>query len=253
MSDPKITAYIMSFNEARQIRAVLESLKWADEIIVVDSFSTDGTVEIAKEFGAKIISEKFCGFGKLRNFALDAAQNDWIFSLDSDERCTPEFVEELRRTLKTPQHAAYFVPRLNTFLGCPVRYGGMYPDYRQPQVFNRKQFRYREEVVHESFDCQGSVGHFQKPIWQHPWPTLTVVLSKTDRYTALMAKRYFEAGKRAGIRHLALNPIGAFLKKYVAQRGFLDGTAGFMVSALHGYYTFLKYARLWELQKQTAK
>src|SRR5450432_1702673 len=115
-SPPKITAYVITFNEARQIRAVLESVKWADELIVVDSFSTDGTVEIAREFGARIISQKFCGFGKLRNFALDAAQNDWLFSIDSDERCTPEFAGELRETLAAPQHAAYFIPRRNTFL-----------------------------------------------------------------------------------------------------------------------------------------
>src|ERR1700744_6179934 len=117
-SSPKITVYVMSYNEARQIRAVLESVKWADELIVVDSFSTDGTVEIAREFGARVISEKFCGFGKLRNFALDASQNDWMFSLDADERCTPELAEEIRRTLDAgPQFDAYHVPRKSHFLG----------------------------------------------------------------------------------------------------------------------------------------
>jgi glycosyltransferase involved in cell wall biosynthesis len=118
-------------------------VKWADEIIVMDSFSADGAVEIAREFGAKIISEKFCGFGKLRNLALDAAKHDWIFSIDADERCTPEFVNELREMLVEPKHAAYFVPRRNTFLGRPMRFSGMYPDYRQPQVFDRRKFRFR--------------------------------------------------------------------------------------------------------------
>jgi glycosyltransferase involved in cell wall biosynthesis len=245
---PKITVYIMSFNEVRQIRAVLESVKWADELIVVDSFSTDGTVEIAREFGARIISEKFCGFGRLRNFALDASQNDWMVSIDSDERCVPEFVEELRRTLAAPQHAAYHVPRLNTFLGGPVKHGGMYPDYRQPQVFNRQKFRYREDLVHEGFDCSGSIGYFKTPIWQHPWPTLAVILWKMDRYTTLMAQRRFENGKHASILKMVFAPPIGFVRKYIMQQGFRDGMRGFIMAAIHVCYTFLKYAKLWELE-----
>ena len=128
----------------------------------------------------------------------------------------------------------------------------MYPDYRQPQVFDRRKLKYREDLVHEGFDCEGPVGHFQNPVLQHPWPSLAVVLAKTDRYTTLMARRYFEAGRRAGFRQLALNPPGAFLKKYLAQQGFREGVAGFMICALHAYYTFLKYAKLWELQNQSA-
>jgi len=243
-----VTAYTLTFNEARQLRAVLESVKWADEIIVVDSFSTDGTVEIAREFGAKIISEKFCGFGKLRNLALAAAKHDWLFSIDADERCAPEFVDELRETLVEPEHAAYFVPRRNTFLGRPVRFGGMYPDYRQPQVFDRRRFQYREDLVHEGFNCDGSVGYFKHPIWQHPFPTLAVVMAKNEKYTSLMAQRYFAAGRRAGPAHLAFHPLGGFVKKFFFQQGFREGVPGFLIAALHGYYTFIKYAKLWELQ-----
>jgi glycosyltransferase involved in cell wall biosynthesis len=249
----KITAYVISFNESRQIRAVLEGVTWADELIVVDSFSTDGTVEIAREFGARVISEKFCGFGKLRNFALDAAQNDWIFSIDSDERCTPEFVDELREALAAPQYAAYFVPRRNTFLGQPVRFGGMYPDYRQPQVFDRRKFRYREDLVHEGFDCSGGIGYFKTSIWQHPWPTLAITLGKMDRYTTLMAQRRFEDGKRSSVlKMLSAPPIG-FVRKYIFQQGFRDGVPGLVMAILHGCYTFVKYAKLWELQQQAAK
>src|SRR5213592_1988002 len=117
MTTRPVTAYTLTFNEARQIRAVLESVKWADEIIVVDSFSTDGTVEIAREFNARVISEKFCGFGKLRNFAPDVAQHDWIFSIDADERCTPELALEIHRELAAPRFDAYHVPRKSHFLG----------------------------------------------------------------------------------------------------------------------------------------
>jgi len=249
-SSPPITAYTLTLNEARQIRPVLESLKWADEIIVVDSFSTDGTPEIAREYNARVLSEKFCGFGKLRNRALAAAKNDWIFSLDADERCTPAFAEAARLELRAPKCAAYFVPRLNHFLGRPVRFGGFYPDYRQPQVFDRRQFEYRDDLVHESFECRGAIGYFQEPILQHPFPTMDVVLSKTDRYTTLVAQRYFAEGRRASLGKMALHPVGGFLKKFVAQQGFREGTLGFMMAALHAYYTFLKYAKLWELQRR---
>src|ERR1051325_8532698 len=142
---PRVTVFVMSYNEARQIREVMETIKWADEIVLLDSFSTDGTVEIAREYGAKIVSEKFCGFGRLRNLALAASSNDWMVSIDSDERCTPAFAAEVRSLVKTPAHDAYFVPRLNYFLDRPIKYCGMYPDYRQPQFFNRKKFRYRED------------------------------------------------------------------------------------------------------------
>lgn len=251
MPEP-ISLYIIAFNEANNLREVLPTVRWADEVVVVDSFSTDDTAAVCAEFGVRHENIKFQGFGKLRNDALALLKHNWIVSIDSDERSTPEFADEVRRTLASPQHAAWFVPRLNHFLGRPVRHCGLYPDYRQPQVFDRRQLRYREDLVHEGFACTGSVGYFTHPILQHPWPSLAVVLSKTDRYTTLMAERYFQAGKKAGFKHLAFNPLGAFLKKYIVQLGFLEGTVGFQVCALHAYYTFLKYAKLWELQNKRA-
>jgi glycosyltransferase involved in cell wall biosynthesis len=245
-----VSLYIITFNEAQNLREVLPTVMWADEVVVVDSFSTDDTAAVCAQFGARHVNVKFEGFGKLRNAALASLKHDWVVSIDSDERGTPEFAEEARRKLVDPKCAAYFVPRRNFFLGHPIHYCGMYPDYRQPQMFDRRQFRYREDWVHEGFECSGPTGHFDHAVLQHPWPTLAVVLSKTDRYTTLMAKRYFEAGRRAGFHQIALNPLGAFLKKYLAQQGFREGVVGFMVAALHAYYTFLKYAKLWELQQK---
>jgi hypothetical protein len=129
----------------------------------------------------------------------------------------------------------------------------MYPDYRQPQVFNRLQFRYREDAVHEGFYCDGSIGYCNSFIWQHPWPTLKVNMAKFERYTTLMARRRFEQGRRAGLFQLCLHPPAAFLKKYVFQQGFRDGIPGLMMAVIHGFYTFMKYAKLWELQQQDAK
>ncbi|HUR45677.1 MAG TPA: hypothetical protein VMZ27_07360, partial [Candidatus Saccharimonadales bacterium] len=149
-----------------------------------------------------------------------------------------------------PTHDAYFVPRLNYFLDRPIKYCGMYPDFRQPQLFNRKKFRYREDLVHEGFVCDGSLGYCRNPVIQHPFPTLAVMMAKIERYTTLMATRRFEDNNRAGLGHLILSPLAAFLKKFFVQQGFREGAHGFVFSVLHAYYTFLKYAKLWELGRQ---
>jgi glycosyltransferase involved in cell wall biosynthesis len=249
MAEP-ISLYIITFNEAQNLREVLPTVLWADEVVVADSFSTDDTAAVCAQFGARHVNIKFEGFGKLRNDTLALLKHDWVVSIDSDERSTPEFADEVRRTLAAPRHAAYFVPRHNTFLGRPVRFGGMYPDYRQPQVFDRRRFKYREDPVHESFHCDGSIGYFKNFIWQHPWPTLKVNMAKFERYTTLMARRRFEQGRRTGLFQLCLHPPAAFLKKYIFQQGFRDGVAGLMMAVIHAFYTFMKYAKLWELQQE---
>jgi glycosyltransferase involved in cell wall biosynthesis len=250
----QITAYTLTFNEARQIREVLESVKWADEIIVVDSFSTDGTVEIAREYGAKIISEKFCGFGKLRNVALDAAKNDWIFSIDADERCTLELADEIRRTLESdPAFDAYFVPRKSHFLGKWMRHSGWYPDYRQPQFFNRAKMRYAEDLVHETYKLDGKIGRLKEHALQYPWPTIEIATAKLQRYSTLMAQRYVIMNRRSSLDKLIASPIGMFFKVYVVQQGFRDGRNGFILAVLYAYYTFLKYAKLWEFNRERLK
>jgi glycosyltransferase involved in cell wall biosynthesis len=247
-----VSLYIITFNDADNLRAVLPTVSWADEVVVADSFSTDDTAAVCAQFGARHVNIKFEGFGKLRNDTLALLKHDWVVSIDSDERSTPEFAGEVRRTIAAPEHAAYFVPRRNTFLGKPVRFGGMYPDYRQPQVFDRRKFRYREDPVHESFHCDGSIGFFRNSIWQHPWPTLKVILQKGDRYTTLVARQRFEKGKRAGVAQLLGHPPAAFFKKYFLQQGFRDGVPGLMIATQHAFYTFLKYAKLWELQNKSA-
>lgn len=243
-----VSLYIPTCNEAHNLREVLPTVAWADEVVVADSFSTDDTAAVCAQFGARHVNIKFEGFGKLRNAALALLKHDWVVSIDSDERSTPEFADEVRRTLGAPRHAAYFVPRRNTFLGRPVRFAGMYPDYRQPQVFDRRKFKYREDSVHEGFECDGGIGYFKNHIWQHPFPTLAVVMAKNEKYTSLMAQRYFANGRRATFSRLALHPAGGFLKKYFVQQGFREGRAGFLIAALHAYYIFIKYAKLWELQ-----
>lgn len=245
-----ITVYIPTHNEATQIRAVLESVMWADEIIVVDSFSTDGTVEIAQEYGARVISQKFCGFGNLRNLALDAASHDWIFSLDADERCTPELRDEVCEELRAPRFDAYHIPRKSHFLGRWMRHSGWYPDYRQPQFFNRTRMRYRDDLVHEGFALNGRLGYLREHVVQYPWPTMEVATAKLQRYSTLAAQRYAKDGKRASLIKMITRPLGMFLKILVLKQGFRDGRHGLALATLYAYYTFLKYAKLWEIRLQ---
>ena len=249
-----ITVYTLTLNEAHQIRDVLESVRWADDLVLVDSFSTDGTVEIAREYGARILSEKFCGFGRLRNLALDAARHDWILSIDADERCTPELAAEVGRVLERgPACDAYLVPRRSHFLGRWMRHSGWYPDYRQPQLFNRRKMRYAEDLVHEAYVLHGRLGHLKEHALQYPWPTIEIATAKLHRYSTLMAQRYFEAGKKASVLKTALSPLAMFAKVYLCQRGFLDGRHGLALATLYAYYTFLKYAKLWELRQRNKK
>jgi glycosyltransferase involved in cell wall biosynthesis len=247
-----VSAYTLTFNEARQLRAVLESVKWADEILVVDSFSTDGTVEIAREYNARVLSKEFCGFGRLRNLALDAAKHDWIFSIDADERCTPELALEIRRELAGPGFEAYQVPRKSHFLGRWIRHCGWYPDYRQPQLFDRTRMRYREDLVHEGYELDGRLGRLKEHVLQYPWDTVDIATAKLQRYSTLMAQRYADAGRRASLPKMLLHPPAMFLKVFVAQQGFRDGPHGMVLSVLYAYYTFLKYAKLWEFQQRAA-
>lgn len=250
MTSPErpVSLYVIAYNEAAHLAELLPTVLWADEIIVLDSFSTDGTAELCRKYAVRHENQPFQGFGALRNRALELASHDWIVSIDSDERSTPAFAKEVRERLVNPGADAYFVPRLNYFLGRPVRHGGMYPDYRQPQVFDRRRFRYSNDLVHEGWSCDGKVDYIRNPVLQIPFPDISAALRKTEKYTSLMAKRYFDDGRRVNTRRLVLNPLAGFARKYLVQQGFRDGWRGFILASLHGFYGTMKYAKLWELQ-----
>ena len=248
-ASPKVSAVIMAYNDEPNMRACLESVTWADEIVVVDSFSTDRTAVIAKEFTDRIFQHEFRGFGRLRNEATARASHDWIFSLDTDERATPEVRDEVRRTMVSGQADAYFIPRKNFFLGRWIRHCGFYPDYRQPQLFRKGSVRYREgDVVHEGFDITGKAGYFTQAIFQYPFRNIDHYLAKMDRYSDLMARRMAAQGRRFRPHQLVSHPLFTFLKMYVGRSGWRDGMPGLILSGLYGYYTFLKYAKFWEIQ-----
>jgi glycosyltransferase involved in cell wall biosynthesis len=239
----------MTYNEKDKIKDCLESVKWADEIVVMDSFSTDGTVEICKQYNAKIVQKEFCGFGKLRNIALDNCSNDWILSIDADERCTDELKEEVLRKLKDgPEADAYHVPRKSHFLGYWVRHCGWYPDYRQPQFFNKQKMRYKDQLVHEGYELNGKLSCLKGHALQFPFLTLEQFLRKMDRYSTLRAQELYKEGKRFSTANLVINPAAMFFRMYITKLGFLDGKIGLMLSLLYGYYyTLVKYVKLWEI------
>ncbi len=247
----KLSVYVIAYNDEPNMRACLESVAgWTDELIVVDSHSTDRTAAISREFTDKVYQVDFHGFGKLRNEAVALTSYDWVFSLDSDERATPELKDEIRRVLDSgPEADAYFVPRKNYFLGRWIRHCGWYPDYRQPQLFRKDKFRYRDELVHESFDLDGRIGRLTQAALQYPFRDIDHFLAKQDRYSDLMAKRMSEQGRRFHAHQLLTHPLGTFLKMYLARAGFLDGMPGLILSGLYAYYTFVKYAKFWELSK----
>jgi glycosyltransferase involved in cell wall biosynthesis len=243
----KLSAYVLTFNEEEKIRDALASIAWADEIVVLDSHSTDRTLSICQEFTDKVYQCDFEGFGKLRNRALELVTHDWVFSLDADERATEELAEEVRNELaRGPRAEAFFVPRKNLFLSRWIRYGGWYPDYRQPQLFNKHHFRYRDELVHEGFDLDGRVGYLHGHVLQVPFRDLGQFLRKMSRYSSLMAEQMVRRGRHFHVHQLVTHPLFTFFKMYAFRRGFLDGMPGFILALLYAYYSFVKYAKLWE-------
>jgi len=252
MPEP-VSLYIIAYQEAANLREVLPTVLWADEVVVVDSFSTDDTAQVCAQFNVRHVNLPFHGFGRLRNEALALLKHDWVVSIDSDERCTPELAAEIRRELAAgPQFDAYHVPRKSYFLGRWMQHSGWYPDYRQPQFFNCKKMRYANDLVHESYELQGRLGYLCEHALQFPWPTLEVAIAKLHRYSTLMAQRYAEKKRRATPTRLLFSPMGMFLKVYFLKRGWRDGRHGFVLAVLYAYYTFLKYAKLWEQQQAPA-
>lgn len=245
----RISAYIITFNEESNIAKAITSVLWADEIVVADSGSTDRTVEIAEGLGARVVQIDFEGFGPLRNKAIAACSHEWIFSLDSDERCTEEAREEIQRIIQSPDAAdAYQVPRKSYFMGRWVKGCGWYPDYRQTQLFRKGALVYTDEVVHESFKTIGTVATLQSHVIQYPFRNFAQLIDKTQRYSTLGATKMAAKGKTATISAALLHACAAFIRLYLFKRGFLDGWAGFVIAFGNFEGTFWRYAKRCEME-----
>jgi glycosyltransferase involved in cell wall biosynthesis len=247
----KISAYIIAYNEAEKIRAAINSVLWADEIVVVDSHSQDDTAKIAAEMGARVVQVAFNGFGDLRNQAMAACRHNWIFSLDSDERCTAEARDEMLAVVRADGPAdAYYIPRRNFFMGRWIQYSGFYPDYRQPQLFRKGALHFLPDAVHERFEIRTSkpVGYLKKAIWQKPYKNFAEIQHKAGRYSTLGAEKLRVAGRRGGMATALGRACWSFFQIYVLKLGVLDGWAGFVIALGNFEGTFYKYAKLHELQ-----
>lgn len=243
---PTLAVLILTYNEEQNIQPCIESVRFADEIVVVDSLSTDHTVSLAQKLGAKVVSRPMTeGFAGQRNFALSQTQADWVLYLDADERITPNLAQEIREIVQANQLFAFEIMRKNIVFGKPIHYGGHAPDWSR-RLYPRNAIQW-EGCVHESANvtvpirqCHESMVHYTYTSWEK-------YLTKSNQYTTLMAEKNFAAGKHAGVTDLIFRPIFGFVKMYIFKRGFLDGKLGLILAILHAFYTFTKYIKLDDL------
>ncbi|MGA2691899.1 MAG: glycosyltransferase family 2 protein [Opitutaceae bacterium] len=247
-SQTPVSVFILSRNEEKKIGPALESVAWAAEVVLIDSFSTDRTAEIAAAHGARVVQIEFRKFGELRQAGIEHTTQPWIFSLDADERCTPEARDEILRIVADPASAdAYQVPRRNILLGRRIRHGGWYPDYRQPQLFRRGRMNYAaEDDVHEGWVLDGRLGQMRHPILQIPYATLSEAIAKMNRYSSLGVDRQVRVGASSGFAKAFLRAGWAFFRAYILQLGFLDGGPGLVIAVLRFENSFYKHAKLVE-------
>lgn len=243
----KLSVTIITRDEAANIAAALESVAWADEIIVVDAESRDATVEIARRYTDKVTVRAWPGYAAQKNFAAGLASHDWILSLDADERITPPLAGEITSLLAaTPAEAGYRIPRVTFHLGRWIRSTDWYPD-RQLRLYDRRRAEWQGRHVHESVRANGPVGRLTGEIQHFAYRDVAHHLQTMDRYTTLAARQMFENGRRAGWLDVLVRPRLVFFRNYILRGGFRDGMPGLIISAMNSYYVGLKFAKLWEL------
>ncbi|MEZ5425605.1 MAG: glycosyltransferase family 2 protein [Pyrinomonadaceae bacterium] len=250
----KISAVIITFNEEKNIRRAIESANWADEVLVVDSESTDKTRQIAESLGARVVVHPWEGFSKQKQFAVDRASFEWILSLDADEEVSPDLKKEIQNLKKSPEELSdgYRIPRLSFYMNRPIRHSGWYPD-RQLRLFNRKKGKWNEVLIHESFQLEksartgnlrGDIFHFSVENAAHHHKMIG------ERYAPLSARQMFENGRTTSkLNILSAGPL-AFFRSFILKGGFLDGFPGFVIARFGAHHAFLKHLLLWEMAKK---
>ncbi len=247
----KISATIITFNEERNLPRALESLRCADEIVVVDSGSSDRTVEIAQKLGARVVESAWPGYANQKNFAAEQAGNDWILSLDADESLSEALEAEIWQLKKTgPKYDAYTVPRLAKYLGHWIHHSGWYPD-RKIRLYDRRKAEWVGDYVHESVKLKGlsftaarRVGHLESNLLHFTCDSLSEHLKTMDRYTTLAAEQLIAARTNVSWGRLILEPPWTFFRTYILKQGYLDGVEGLAIANMAALYNFLKYAKV---------
>ena len=245
----KLSVGILTFNSERKIEEVLSSVKdIADEIVVLDSGSEDRTLEIAESFGARVFYRKFDNFVNQKNHLLSLCRGEWVLFIDDDEVVSEELAGEILKVKESnPPIAGYYVNVLTNYLGRWIKHA-WYPDWHL-RLAKREKCRWEGDRVHEKLVVDGKVGYLKGNLLHYSYPSVSYHLKKIDLYTTLYAEGAFKKGKKFSLLKLLSSPVGAFLRRYILKRGFLDGFEGFALSVMASYYTFLKYLKLWELEK----
>ncbi len=249
-----LSVCIICCDEEDNIRDCLESVRWADEIVVVDSGSTDKTVSIAREFTQRVIQRSWPGYVDQKNFASDQASHDWVLSIDADERVSAKLMDGIERELARicrgeSDVVGYTMPRCTFYLGRWIRHGGWYPD-RKLRLFDRRRGRWEGLRLHERLEVDGPTAELKGDLQHYTYRDIADHLATINKFTTLAAEEMVERRKRMPLVHMLINPPLAFLKTFVFRLGFLDGVVGFVIAVLASYYVFLKYAKLWELRKK---
>lgn len=246
---PPLTVLIPTLNEEENIGECLESVKWADEILVVDSGSADRTREIAAEYTSRILAHEYVNSAAQKNWAIPQAAHPWVLIVDSDERVTPELRDEILDLLRRgPECAGYHIRRVNHFMGQPVRH--VWKNDKCLRLFLRDKGRYQDRQVHADIDLKGPAGWLKHPLLHHTCRSFEKYLLKHDRYTTWAARDRAKRTPQVRWHHLTVRPAFRFFKQYVFKRGFLDGRAGLIICGLSAFSVFMKYAKLWELQQR---
>ncbi|MCA1623489.1 MAG: glycosyltransferase family 2 protein, partial [Acidobacteria bacterium] len=252
----KITACIIAFNEEKNIAEAIKSISWADEVIVVDAESTDKTREIAESLGAQVLTNKWQGFSRQKQFATDNAENDWIFSLDADERVSEKLKSEILKLKNLSEITladGFRIPRLTFYMNRPIRHSGWYPDW-QLRLFNRRRGKWKDVLIHESVEMQrgAKVGKLKNDILHYSVEDAAHHHRMIgERYASLAAEQMFQSGKKTSVIKIATASFTTFFQTYILKRGFLDGFPGFCIARFAAHHAFLKHLFLWEKQKNS--
>ncbi len=249
-AEPRVSAILITRDEARNLPDCLSALQWCDEIVIVDSGSVDGTADIARRLGARVeVRPDWPGFGPQKNRALDLARCDWVLSVDADERVTPELAAEIRSAIARPDALnAYSIPRLSSYCGRFMRHGGWYPD-RVVRLFRRGTARFSDDIVHESVLASGPVGRLRHDLLHISYRSLDDVLDKMNRYSSAGAAKLLAKGRRGGVTSALAHGLWAFARAYLLRGGFLDGRLGFVLACGIAHETWYRYLKLWLMQR----
>jgi glycosyltransferase involved in cell wall biosynthesis len=246
----KVTAIIPTKNEAHNIEAVLESVKWCDEILVVDSYSNDHTVELAKKITDRVIQSEYINSASQKNRAIPLARNEWILLVDADERVTPELKEEIQNILSQEiiENDAYWIYRKNFFMSKEIKFSGWQRD-KVIRLFRRDTCRYEEKDVHAEIKTKGNVGKLKNKLIHNTFKDIFHYLEKLDNYSTWSANDAAKKNVRPNFYHFIVKPRFRFFKHYIVDLGILDGYAGFMISSLMAQGVFMRYVKLFNMQQ----